>query len=252
MIKMQKRSLYLLTLIAFLFGSIDSLAKSTQFDIRGNYEFYKLAQKARKKGVETGTYKEEKKDGLYIINLSEGLLEGTSYHYFKDGTLAEKISFQEGLPNGKYFVYHENGQVKFELDFVYGKLEGFFKKSEINGNLLIVSQYSSNAKHGLDTVYKGNKISWQDSFSYGVYDGTYREFSDKGILLREINYRDGLPHGTLKVFYSNGKLKYLESYKEGLRDGIFEGYDYSEEIEPNHRLAFKSEWKDGKLIKKYL
>lgn len=63
--------------------------------------------------------------------------------------------------------------------------------------------------------------------------GLYKAYDQKGILVKEANYLNGRTEGAYKEYYSStydldsrGKLGLVENYKNGLRHGTSEEYEY--------------------------
>ena len=46
-------------------------------------------------------------------------------------------------------------------------------------------------------------------------NGLCQKWSDKGILLSEQNYKNGIKHGTYKTYRANGKIRYNYVYDNG-------------------------------------
>jgi hypothetical protein len=47
----------------------------------------------------------------------------------------------------------------------------------------------------------------------GVPDGTWKHWSNNGVLISESGYSKGLRHGVWKTYHENGKLKTLREYR---------------------------------------
>lgn len=83
------------------------------------------------------------------------------------------------------------------------------------GTVITETQYVRGEKHGWERVYDPKKF-------YG---------RDRGCLVAERNYRNGVPHGIWREYYPNGSklkpssLKSVVSYSDGKRDGVEVLYD---------------------------
>lgn len=98
---------------------------------------------------------------IYQIN-DQGLKEGNSFSYHKDGALANTTSWEKGQKNGKEIIFYPSGEVKEKNFFQKGILEGNsyrFKNGELTshqinrqGNTWYEGIYSGPEKH-LDKIY---------------------------------------------------------------------------------------------------
>lgn len=90
----------------------------------------------------------------------------------------------------------------------------------------ITYQPGTKIKHGKETLYYQNGAIAQ--ISYYVNDkreGLYQIFSQKGVLIYEAHYLNGLLHGICKLFDINsGKLKGQMNFAYGLQEGEMNVY----------------------------
>ncbi len=59
------------------------------------------------------------------------------------------------------------------------------------------------------------------------YTGIFQEYNDDGLLLREIQLLNGQFNGENTVFFADGTIKEIQSYKAGLMDGAWFTYNQS-------------------------
>ena len=59
------------------------------------------------------------------------------------------------------------------------------------------------------------------------YTGIYEEYNDDGLLLRELQLLNGQFNGENTVFFADGTVKEIQSYKAGLMDGTWATYNQS-------------------------
>jgi antitoxin component YwqK of YwqJK toxin-antitoxin module len=83
--------------------------------------------------------------------------------------------------------------------------------------------------------------------------GLYKAYDQKGILVKEVNYSNGKTEGLYKEYYSStydfdsrGKIGLIETYKNGLRHGTSEEYEY-----PQGKKWLKATeiYSNGELVK---
>ncbi len=59
------------------------------------------------------------------------------------------------------------------------------------------------------------------------YTGTYHEYDEDGVLVRKLQLLDGRFNGENTVYFDNGSVKEIQSYKAGLMDGTWITYNAS-------------------------
>lgn len=67
---------------------------------------------------------------------------------------------------------------------------------------------------------------YYDSFGE-PYTGTYLEYGEDGLLVRKLQLLDGRFNGENTVYFDNGSVKEIQSYKAGLMDGTWITYNAS-------------------------
>ncbi len=60
-----------------------------------------------------------------------------------------------------------------------------------------------------------------------LYTGIYQEYDDDGLLLRKLQFLNGEFNGENTVFFADGSVKEIQSYKGGLMDGTWITYNHS-------------------------
>ena len=101
-------------------------------------------------------------------------------------------------PAKKYYWFSSN-QIKVTQGGYSGKL--------LDGN------YSD--------YYLNNNLKEKGRFDMGLKTGEWNYWTDKGILLSKVNYRDGILSGQFFKYDTAGNLAEQGSYKNGLVDGKF-------------------------------
>ena len=126
-----------------------------------------------------GSYKDGKKDGLWIDNRSKGSKRSTKYangekveenYYFINGTISKSVSVSDGRKNGVTKEYHLNGNLKSEFNYANGLEEGTYKRFYEDGTLreeglceddsaIFRKEYHTNGK--LKSVAKRENGAWE-------------------------------------------------------------------------------------------
>ncbi len=116
------------------------------------------------------------------------------------------------------------------------KANAFFYRLIKNGNnLYLVQDY-----------YKNKVLQMEGSFTSlhpELYEGYFKYFNEKGVLIKEGEFKKNLEEGEWKLYYDNGKSMRVENYLHGNLEGNLKGYY------PNTKLRREEEYKNGKLLK---
>ena len=136
---------------------------------------------------ENGRHKSLKRNYLLGGNTITSIKEWYANGNLKEEVLLEKSEFTTVYSLNKYF---ENGNLR-HTDFRKGREQ-------------FVEEYASN----------GIKIRSKKLLDGKIY-GRFQEFDSTGQIKLDINYQDGLRHGSYKT-YSNGKLSYEALYENGV------------------------------------
>lgn len=213
--------------------------------------------------------------------------EGITYTYFENGKLKSETPYVEGNINGIYYEYSDvedsliillkefkNGIVKKETVinrrntkgkqglwitfYPYRKIEseviyvddvinGYIKKYNVEGKLLLVEQYengkiTSSSKDLVKHVETNNhvqtikevetvKTKEEGTYQNGVKVGNWKYFYENGKISQEGVYNSkGKPIGEWKWYYESGNILREENYVNGLYDGLIIEYSDSGKI----------------------
>ena len=144
---------------------------------------------------------------------------GVDEEYFPNGRLAQRCILRNGRKNGSFKVYdQEEGRLIGKGMFKDDKKNGVFKFYPEDGRLM-------------KCVYKDDKLN-----------GPYFIFERNCQLLERGWYKDGKRHGSRCYYYKNGILFMMQSYKNGLLDGL------CQIREPDGRLREEIVFEKGKKI----
>ena len=142
------------------FSSNDGTAKETYFDQKGS----KVSEGVSKNKKKTGKWIYYFKDSKSIMseeNYVNGILEGQSKTYFKNGNVLEEKSYKNNLLHGKYRRYAEQGILLHNLNYIEDKLHGPGEYYTSSGKIYTKGEYENNAKKGNWSVYdkNGNEVT---------------------------------------------------------------------------------------------
>jgi uncharacterized protein len=113
-----------------------------------------------------------------------------------------------------YFSFNENG------------LNGLYKDSKVNGQLIEMGEYRDGVPFGEWKYYNEiGKISELITFNIlGQKDGLYKRYDGRGNLINEYWYSKDVKNGPFKKYYSNSSLESEGEYKNGLKHGKWRYY----------------------------
>jgi uncharacterized protein len=142
---------------------------------------------------------------------------GHNIFYHDNGEKASEGEMKNGLPVGIWKNYFKNGLIKSE---------GEIKNNKQNGNWLF---YLENGEL-IKTVYYYNNLK----------NGSLVRFSGKDTILYTEEYRNDTIVGKKVTYFSNGCVKSIESFKDGLKTGISK--EFSEE---DSRIVLEESYLNG-------
>src|SRR5690554_6112593 len=167
-----------------------------------------------KNGKETGVFKyfDDTRAGSVIATRDFSKGDGSAYVTFFDQK-GNKVS--EGLINKN--KQHE------------GEWRYYHKESP---QLMTVETFANGKLHGKSTVYyPDGKLASETIYVNGVKEGVFKKYSQQGIVLEEIPYRNNQFYGLVTYRDIKGNIIAQGLYEKGLKKGIWKYYE------------------DGKLIK---
>lgn len=102
------------------------------------------------------TYYHKNSDQIMMLEHynNEGLLDGESMVYYKEGQLAEKRVYKKGKLEGKATWFYESGKEMKTYVYKNGLLHGKAKFYKANGDIEIDGQYKNDKKDGIWKYYK--------------------------------------------------------------------------------------------------
>lgn len=116
-------------------------------------------------------------------------------------------------------------------------------------NAHITYKNGTKIKHGKEILYYlDGGVAQRAFYIDGKKEGLFQMFSQKGVLIYEAYYRNGLLHGPCKLFdVASGKIKSEMNFAYGLQVGQMNIYDIKSG-KLWHQLHYKQGKKDGKAV----
>ena len=149
------------------------------------------------------------RDGFYS---KEGLLEGKSNTYYKNGAVNIEANYKNGLLDGKRLIYYENGKLKQEGTYTENDADGYFVDYYVNGQVMEEGWYVKDKKQG--TVITKNLF---------------------GQITGKIYYLNNDIHGITAYYFPGGQTDYKTYYDNGWFNRI-EQFDSAGNIISNSAL----------------
>jgi len=124
----------------------------------------------------------------------DGVLDGLSYKYHKDGWLHWKKNYASGKLDGEVIHYFSDASKRSKENYSAGKQDGTQKFFYSNGVLKEVYFCNSDGKkHGLHKYfYKKDSKKFKETYSNGVLDGKQEYFDRNGQLIEDAQWSAGV------------------------------------------------------------
>lgn len=197
----------------------------------------------KKHGVRTTYLPEETRKEQFRYDVKNGL---TSIFY-KEGMLKQHIPYKNGLEEGYSYIYNKDGGVIKVISYE----KGFITKSE-----RINAYDRQKQQHGQwKWFYPNMQVKKMGRYVHGRKEGSFVEFDTLGVPIKAIRYEHGLPISedemyseieVKKTYYPNGKIKSETAYKDGRKHGLSKQYD------TNGQLQESKSYEHGRLSGKGL
>ncbi|MGC4042120.1 MAG: hypothetical protein QM710_15355 [Flavobacterium sp.] len=212
--------------------------------------------------------------GNIVYNYSDGKVKheipfsnkkanGVYKKFASDGSLLLEVPFKNNLRNGlsKYYIDDKTVECEFANDKITGKIKvtdkqrnttafypSNFEKGEIeyyrNGNLSAIVPFTDRGiLNGKVIFYDyGGFKKIEYNHTNGVLDGKTEYFDGSGNLIQSSMFKNGVPIGSHKIFWSGGTL-YAEKYYDdsGIKTGTWKTY------KSNGKLEKVTPYQNGKI-----
>ncbi|MEM6804757.1 MAG: toxin-antitoxin system YwqK family antitoxin [Bacteroidota bacterium] len=165
----------------------------------------------------------------------KGILEGTSFTYYKSGAVEKKRTFIDGQQSGLEQEFYPNGKLKAECNYAYGRVHGLRIEYYQSGDMKLKENWYYGHRKGIVMVYyPGQKLRM-----YGIVDGDElgfaQRFDESGRLLTE---RMGTQHVEVDIDRLATPKYYLKSGKS-LQQGVNLAQVFIPKV-PGRYLSFSS------------
>ena len=241
------------------------------------YEYYAngqiFSEMSFKAGEKNGVEIRYNRDGSLSaeMNFVGNELVGPFTTYHTNGNVGERSFYKNGLPEGDYEVFYEDGTPKSTGNLKKGNYQGVVKYFDKDGKLhyeydykdgeiiayryfdktgeILAAEnrrggefyyrsyapYGQVTAEGLHDISGGKKGSWkfysdngilngEGDYSEDKANGEYRAFYETGEVLSEATYKLDTLHGYYKSFFPDGQMQSQGWYMDGLQHGEWRHY----------------------------
>jgi len=131
-------------------------------------------------------------EGKYMNSLKVGIWK----HYFPNGNLQNKLTFENNRPNGFAIMYHENGKISEEGNWKNNRWVGPYKLYHENGNVQQAFNFNESGKR----------------------EGKQQYYDEDGKVMIEGDWKEGREDGVITEYWPDGSLKAKKTFNGGNLD----------------------------------
>jgi antitoxin component YwqK of YwqJK toxin-antitoxin module len=118
------------------------------------------------------------------------------------------LFFKEKAYSGIVNEFYSSKNIKTKSEYYKGKRHGFYKGWYMNGNKWFQRFYTKGLK---SNIHRGWYLNGNQMFEYqfnknGLYDGSVKDWHEKGILGKHFNFVNGIQEGSQKMWDLSGKI----------------------------------------------
>jgi len=131
-------------------------------------------------------------EGKYMNSLKVGIWK----HYFPNGNLQNKLTFENNRPNGYAIMYHENGKISEEGNWKNNRWVGPYKLYYDNGQVQQAFNFNESGKR----------------------EGKQQYLDENGKVMIEGDWKEGREDGVITEYWPDGSLKAKKTFNGGNLD----------------------------------
>lgn len=187
----------------------------------------------------TGVYSKGKEEGIWlnywengtVKNKAEfkyGILNGVWISYSPNENILLKGKYKNGLKSGEWRTFNDNKKLLLIENFKVIKSKD--RKNEI---VIIGRNEEVSVLHGPFESYSETDYAIKASGSYkkGKKNGSFIDYYPGGVVPAMVaQYKDGNLHGLFQQFSRRGNIRYQIEYKNNLKDGNFLTFNESGKV----------------------
>ena len=153
----------------------------------------------------------------YQANYTAGLLDGEVTEYTQTGTKKSISFYKKGLRSGLQSYFDDEGKLDVTAEFQDGKQHGPMKNFFPDGKVAKLANFSNNMQQGEEICYfpsgqKGSIKHYKD----GKLHGLSSEWNEKGVLVFEGEFQNGLKNGKFNKYSDTGEPIVLQTFSQDI------------------------------------
>ena len=158
----------------------------------------------------------------YVDYSDEGLLEGYSESYFKDGKIANHGYYKSGQADGEWLYYRNDGTLSRSSFYSGGNLVGKAVSNAVNGRPWTIDTYRD--QQVISIAYCDTLGNIYESFDLDTGTVVLDQHDVYGNLKCKRTYVNYEASGTWLYYHPNGKVSTEANWVNGERDGVWTWY----------------------------
>ncbi len=172
---------------------------------------------------------------------NDGLIQGISVSYYKDGCKEREVFYVNDNIEGKFINYYHNGKIRYESNFKNNEPDGLFIFYHENGKKKGVMKYKNgNLIEDYIMYFPNGMVKSVVKYNEEKKTGIGKFFYESGKIKETITYKNDVHSGECKTYYENGRLKSKGQIKNEKKTGKWEYYDLDGNVSyRNESLVFQ-------------
>ena len=172
-------------------GNLASVGSRENYNLQGNWKFYN----------EEGWLEHQ-------VDYDGGKLNGLEVLYSAPNQKQEERTWEQGVAVGEWKWYHSNGLIERNVPFIDGREQGLgWEYAAEDGRPIARLDYHNGYLRGIERINRKNDA--------GRKTGVWLVWDERGTLIEEGPWTDGLRNGVFTFYNRQGKLDRLERYIHG-------------------------------------
>lgn len=200
-----------------------SVAYYHQDQLNGSFRIFNgngvlLVEKKYEKNIQKGPIKlyDPQNKSWSEIAYENGQLGSWIQYYSKNKNLLQITNLKDTKLEGLVLNYDEIGILKTLLTFKSDQMEGLIKEFASDQSLLAQYFCRNNQLNGPATRYDKGDLIAEEFFEEGVLDGLCKYYRKDGTLKEEVGFMKGLRHGINKIYDEKGNKIAEYTFTEGV------------------------------------
>lgn len=193
----------------------------------------------------TGIVRKETEDGIFLLSVRKGALNGTTRHFATSGALTGEAEYKNNLLDGVSRRYFLNGYIAEKTYYKNGVKNGVetrYMGEPFWGRKRDETTYAGGIRHGLYIRYGGSSKSFSQYYENGILNGPYVAFFPDGKIMKTATYVNGLRQGKVISYHQYGGVALEVNVVDDKEEGIEKHYGR------DGKLSMEVNYKKGMIV----